>query len=274
MLTACSSSENPQAGPDEAATQVATGATESTTSAPAPATTAMPSQSSQTTPPATNAIVPTSLFAVAADDDLVLRPEENEGTSEASHWIGRNLMTDTSVELVWSEVEGADVTYRVYRTEITADLDRDSIELTENLLVYSSQGGTTSFIDEAVETGTFYTYLLSVEVDGTLLGRRWANALAITDTQAPSPISNLAAEVIDGDVVLRWDPSTDNIEFASYSVSLVIDGELRYLGGGADPAQSSFVDTRPEPGTNIYSIQAVDFHNNRTEEARVTLTVP
>lgn len=238
----------------------------------APTTTETP-EPAQTAPPATDALVPTSLLEVDADDELVRRPEENPGIDGGNHWVGRNTMTDSFIEVVWSEVEGTDVTYRLYRTEITADLERSTLELVDDLVVYSGPVGITSFVDASVETGTFYTYLLSVEVDGTLLERRWANALSVTDTEPPSPISNIGAEVIDGEVILRWDPSTDNVEFASYSVSLVVDGELRYLGGGADPSQSSFVDTRPEPGVSTYSVQAVDFHNNRTEEVRIDVTV-
>lgn len=276
VLAGCSSSDDPRDALD-------TDTAQATASTPSPTTTIPPAAETTTTtiatepevtaPPATDAVVPTSLVEVAADDELVRRPEENEGTDERNHWIGRNVMTDSSVEVVWSEVDGTSVTYRVYRAPLTADLDRENIALTDDLLVYKGPGGITTFVDGTVETGTFYSYLLLVDVDGTTLPRRWANALAVTDTEPPSPITNLGSEIIDGEVVLRWDPSTDNVEFASYSVSLVVDGELRYLGGGGDQAQASFVDTRPEPGTSTYSVQAVDFHNNRTEEARIEVTV-
>ncbi len=274
VLTACSSSDDPRSSAEPAATDTnaATLAPATTTEATTPieTTTTMPAADA---PPRTDAVVPTSQLDVDADDELVLRPEENTGIDERNHWIGRNTMTDTSVEVVWSEVEGADVNYRVYRTEITADLNRETIVLDDNLLVYEGPAGTTSFVDGSVTTGTFYSYLLAVDVDGQTLSRRWANALAVTDVEPPTPITNLTSEVIDGEVILRWDPSTDNVEFASYSVSLVVDGELRYLGGGADPSQSSFVDTRPEPGVNVYSIQGVDFHDNRTEAVVVEVTV-
>ncbi len=275
-LAGCSSSDDPRDAldTDTAQASVSTSAP-TTTIPPAPETTrsTVPAEPEATVPPATDALVPTSLVEVTADDELVRRPEENAGTDEGNHWIGRNVMTDSSVEVVWSEVDGTSVIYRVYRAPITADLDRENIALTNDLLVYEGPSGVTTFVDGTVETGTFYSYLLAVDVDGTTLPRRWANALAVTDTEPPSPITNLESEIVDGEVVLRWDPSTDNVEFASYSVSLVVDGELRYLGGGGDQAQASFVDTRPEPGTNTYSVQAVDFHNNRTEEARIEVTV-
>ncbi len=248
-----------------------------------PPTTATPTTTSTTVPPTTTTVAPTTTegpgtavvttVAIEIDDAdaPVVRPEENEGPDQGQHWIGRNTMTDDQIEVVWSAVEGASA-YRVFRTEITSNLDRENIELTDDLLVYDGLDQT--FTDTDVVTGTFYSYLLLVEVDGTQLGRRWANALAVTDTEPPAPITGLGAEVTADGILLRWDQSPDNVEFASYSVSLVVDGELRYLGGGADLSQTSFLDDRPEPGTNTYAVQAVDFHNNRTEVATIEVVAP
>ena len=270
LLAACSSSSDPR--PDATTQSAPTSQAPTTTARPEPTTTTVP-EAVEVNPPTDEAVVPTSVLEVAADDDLVRRPEENNGTDDGGHWIGRNTMTDTSVEVVWSAIEGTDVVYRIFRTEITADLDRENLTLTDDLLVYEGQPEATTFVDATVETGTFYSYILEAQTDGTVLSRRWANALAVTDTEPPSPITNLSAEVVDGEVVLRWDPSTDNLEFAAYSVSLVVDDVAQYLGGGADPSQASFVDNRPEPGTNIYSVQAVDFHDNRTEEVFIEVVV-
>jgi hypothetical protein len=74
-------------------------------------------------------------------------------------------------------------------------------------------------------------------------------------------------------VLLTWNPSSDNVEFASYSVSLVgDDDELTYLGGGADLNQTAFLDDRPAPGTSTYAVEAVDFHNNRTVPVLITVS--
>ncbi len=251
------------------------------------ASTAAPPPTSSTAPPPTSApdepIVTTTSVEVAAEDELVRRPETNPGTNEGNHWLGRNQMSDDLVELVWSPVEGSAVTYRIYRTKITAALDREALELTPELLIFEgSEPDVSIFVDTQVESGTFYTYILSVEADGVLLDRRWANALTVTDTDPPTPITDLSGELINGEVVLRWEPSSDNVEFAAYAVSTVdAEGKLTYLGGGADQALSSFLDTRPdaaaagsgEPGTITYAVQAVDFHDNRTEPALITIVL-
>ena len=76
-------------------------------------------------------------------------------------------------------------------------------------------------------------------------------------------------------MLLEWEPSSDNVEFAAYSVSLVADDlSLQYIGGGADESQSSFLDNTPISGTNTYLVQAFDFHDNPSEPAQITVEVP
>lgn len=120
--------------------------------------------------------------------------------------------------------------------------------------------------------GTFYTYVLEVQMLEGVLSRRWTQGLAIDDTTPPTPITNLRSEMTAEGLLLSWDPSSDNVEFAAYSVSIVDGEQLRYIGGGADVEQSSFLDTRPPAGTVTYSVQAVDFHDNRTEPATIEVT--
>jgi len=217
------------------------------------------------------------------------RVEDNPGVSdENQHWIGRNLMTDTSIELVWSTVDGENgpPRYRIYRVERNASAFDEyqhnetlmTMALTDNLLVYDSvaEDSATTWTDEQVEAGTFYSYVLSVDVDELTLDRRWTSTVALTDTEPPSPITGLQAQLAEASnetgVFLSWDQSSDNGAFASYAVSLVSEtGELQYLGGGNQDFQVTFLDTRPPVGVVTYAVQAVDFHDNRTEPAMITI---
>lgn len=224
---------------------------------------------SQTTPPTVASTVPTTTEPDAASEPAV-RSSDNP-IVEGSNWIGRGQMTDTMVELIWSEVEGDSVDYRLYRIETTAAADPDGVQLEADLLIY--QGPETTFTDANVVTRTFYTYLLEVDVDEQTLSRRWTSALAVTDTEPPSPIIGLMAEITPDGVLLSWEPSSDAVEFASYSVSIDIAGELTYIGGGGDVGETSFLDDRPNEGSNTYIVQAVDFHNNRTEPVSIIIEV-
>ena len=70
--------------------------------------------------------------------------------------------------------------------------------------------------------------------------------------------------------MLRWDPSFDDVEFAAYDVEMITaDGARVYIGGGTEPTQSSFIDNDPPAGPAVYEVQAIDFHENRTEPVRV-----
>lgn len=190
---------------------------------------------------------------------------------DGGNWLGHGEMTETRVELIWSEVEGQDINYRLYRVETEGGVDPEGLDLGGPHSVYSGPG--VGFVDETVQPNTFYTYLPEADVDGTALSRRWTTALTVTDHEPPSPVTGLRAGTNPDGVLLRWDPSTDNVEFAPYAVSLLVDGELRYLGGRSDPSQISFLDNRPETGPNVRVVQAVDFHDNRTEGARIEITV-
>ncbi len=208
--------------------------------------------------------------AQASDAPPASRADENPSTGGADHWIGRGAMTASSIELVWAAVEGAE-SYRIHRFETVGGIDPDSVTLDETTLVHEGSAAVTTMDDGVVE-GTFYTYILEVLVAGGSLERRWTEGLARDDTTPPTPITNLRAESTTDGVLISWDPSSDDVEFASYSVSLVEGDQLRYIGGGADEQQSSFLDTRPPDGVVTYSVQAVDFHDNRTEPATVEYT--
>ncbi len=118
-----------------------------------------------------------------------------------------------------------------------------------------------------------------------MVTRRWTTALAVTDTEPPTAITGLTAEVTDDGVLLSWRPSTDEVEFAAYSVSIVsADGQTVYLGGGADATLTTFLDNQfgdvngsgpASSGSTIeYVVEAVDYHNNRSEPGRISVTLP
>lgn len=210
----------------------------------------------------------------AADvNATAIRPAENKGAPDKyDHWIGRNVMTSSSVELVWSEIKGDSVSYRIHRFERNNGFNPDTAALSDATAVYV--GDATTWTDTKVKPDQFYTYVLDARVDKQTLPRRWTEALTSDDTEAPSAITGLRAEINADGVLLSWGRSSDNVEFAAYSVSIVEPDRLKYIGGGADIEQTSFLDNRPESGLITYAVVAVDFHDNRTEAATITVNIP
>jgi len=213
--------------------------------------------------------VPESTIAPVEFDEPAVRVPANEGQVEASNWLARTYMDSSLVELVWSPVDNAD-DYRLYRVK-TSEADYEAIDAGDvrgTELVY--EGPEYGFIDTDVEPDTFFTYLVVAEIgDGTTSQPRWTEALTTNDATPPTPITNLTAEVTNEGVLLNWEPSSDDVEFAAYSVSILIDDRLEYIGGGADPGQTSFLDPELFEGTRTYHVVAVDFHDNRSEPAQV-----
>ncbi|MEM7275960.1 MAG: hypothetical protein AAF547_22985 [Actinomycetota bacterium] len=187
------------------------------------------------------------------------------------HWLGRGTMTAGSIELFWSPVVDAEA-YRLYRIVGLEGFDVTEIALDAERLVYEGTGS--AHVDTTVEVGSFYTYVLVVAAGGVDLDRRWAQTLAVDDVTPPAPIVGLTAERTAEGAMLTWEPSDDDVEFSSYSVSLVEGETLRYLGGGGDLEQVSFLDREIPAGGATYAVQAVDFHGNRTEPALITIDGP
>lgn len=226
-------------------------------------------------PPADEAaveeVVPTEPETEETTTDSSVAPAEAvvlDVVSNGDHWLGRGTMTASSIELFWAPVEAADQ-YNIYRIDNVSGFDSETISLTADDLVYD--GTETVFVDTTVETGAFYTYIMEVEVADELLARRWAQTLAADDTVPPEPITGLTAERTDEGILLSWNPTDDDVEFSSYSVSLVQGDQLTYLGGGGDIEAVSFIDRTPPDGAVTYSVQAVDFHDNRTEAVEITV---
>jgi len=211
--------------------------------------------------------------SIRIDRSPVVRVGENEGVDVGGFNIGHGEMNEEFVELNWTEPNAASpqnpATFRIYRIE-TIGNDPMTVQLGEAEAMYAGRDLSTT--DTSVEPDTFYTYILEVEVaEGVIDQRAWTDTLTTTDTTPPSTITGLTAEVDGNDVVLRWNPSTDDVEFASYAVSLQTGDGLQYLGGGADPGQTNFVDNQPVTASSTYVVQAVDFHNNRSEPVSITV---
>lgn len=218
--------------------------------------------------------VPTTTTEVVIADEPAVRIPANAEVVEASNWIARTAMTAASVELVWSPVEGAS-TYRLYRLP-TADADYEAIatgDLGNAEEIFEANPGEYGFIDLTAPSGQFLTYLIVAELDGNPTEPRWTEALTVDDVTPPTPITGLTAAVTSEGILLEWEPSVDDVEFAAYNVQVLApDGTAQYLGGGADVGQVSFLDTEPFDGENQYFVTAVDFHNNTSESATVTIS--
>ncbi len=221
--------------------------------------------------------------AEGGDDDAAAEEDPNaqaeparrvpsQVSSETGHWVGHGFMTEDAIEVVWSEVEGADVVYQIFRFD-SIGLDRDAVELVTPV----HEGiGTLSWIDESVEAGEFYTYVMRVIADDEVLERRWTNTLAVTDTTPPTDITGLAATIEGGEVLLEWNPSEDDVEFGSYGVFRTdVGDEPQYVGGGGDIAVTSFIDNDlPSSGEVGYEVVAFDFHGNRSNPVAITVSIP
>ncbi len=241
----------------------------------APSGSAVESASAQDVPSGEEPEVATTSAAadepVVTVDEPAVRVPANEGQIEATNWLARTSMDSGSVELVWSPVDGAK-TYRLYRLP-TAEADYDAIATgdfgnAEEIYDGSEYG----YIDRDVEAGTFLTYLIVAELDEGNTEARWTEALTVDDVTPPTAVGNLTAERTGDGVLLTWEPSSDDVEFAAYNVSLLgEDGTLEYLGGGADVGQTSFLDDDPIDGLNRYVVTAVDFHNNMSAPAQVEI---
>ena len=206
--------------------------------------------------------------------DPVVRAESNGGVIEASNWVARTFMDETRVEVVWSPVDDAE-SYLLYVVP-TAQTDYAAIaagELGDAELVYD--GPEFGFIDENVPADTFLTYILVAEVVDATTEPRWTEALTTTDITSPTPITGLVATNTTDGVLLEWEPSFDDLEFAAYSVSVLNElGSFEYIGGGSEENQTSFIDTEPSSGPVTYLVQAFDFHDNGSEPAQITIEVP
>ena len=196
----------------------------------------------------------------------------SQQSDETSHWVGHGVMSNDAIEVAWSEVEGANVTYQIFRFD-SVGTDPEAVELEIPIHEGVDSLGWT---DDSVETGKFYTYVMRVIADDEVLERRWTDTLAVTDQTPPSDITGLTASVTDGEVLLAWDEGSDDVEFGSYGVFRTdVADEAQYIGGGADVGVTSFIDNDiPDSGEIGYEVVAFDFHGNRSSPVSITVELP
>ncbi len=220
---------------------------------------------------------PSSTAAVETEEEIEVdgepaRRNDDNPPVDASNWVARTAMGSSFVEVVWSPVEGAE-SYTLLRLP-TASADYDAIDtgLIEGAEeVY--EGPEFGFIDTDVPAGEFLTYVLVANLDDAMTTPRWTEALTVSDNSPPEPITGLSATEVEDGVLLEWDPSPDDVEFASYSVSILEeDGRLSYIGGGSDVGQVRFIDDEPFTGVRTYVVTAADFHNNVSEPGQIDVS--
>jgi len=205
-----------------------------------------------------------------------VRVAENGEPVSESNWVARTFMDEGRVEVVWSPVDGVE-NYELYRLP-TAEANYDAIALGDldgAERVY--EGLEFGFVDdEDLPVDTFLTYVLVADLGNDVRTEpRWTEALTTSDVTPPTPITGLGGSVTDEGVLLEWAASTDDVEFAAYSVSVLVeDGNYQYIGGGAEENQTSFVDNAPLSGEVTYRVQAFDFHDNGSDFAEITVDVP
>lgn len=228
------------------------------------------------TTPATDE--PTTIAPAITTDDAPDAPDDvpparrvpDEVSSETTHWVGHGFMTDNKIEIVWSEVEGADVVYQIFRFD-EIGFDPAEVELVDPI----HEGiGTLGWDDASVVSGSFYTYVMRVIADDQVLERRWTATLAVTDTTPPTMVTDLTATATTEGVLLEWSPSQDDVEFGSYGVYRSDGDQPKYIGGGGDQEVTAFIDTEvPSSGEISYEVRAADFHGNQSEPAAITVSL-
>lgn len=133
------------------------------------------------------------------------------------------------------------------------------------------------YVDSGLEPGTTYVYSLSAfDAAGNASVAGSATAAPITtpplsdDTTPPSTPENVDVTALSGSSVrLAWDPSTDDVDVASYTVFR--DGEPAYTS----TSPSYDVSGLSSPSTQTWSVDAVDTSGNHSDvSAPVTFTTP
>ena len=217
----------------------------------------------------------TKSTAVVIDPEPVIGNIDSGQLVESTNSIGRTFMDSERVELSWTEVDDA-INYQIYRTP-TDEANFNTLpdgDLGTAEIIY--EGTDLDFTDTSATPDTFITYFVIAETqDGSFTTPRWTQALTTADTEPPSDITGLSAEITDQGVLLNWDPSSDNLEFSNYNVTYISpEGVSDYLGGGGDIGQTSFIDANPRTGENLYRVTASDFHENVSDATEIIVTWP
>jgi fibronectin type 3 domain-containing protein len=127
-------------------------------------------------------------------------------------------------------------------------------------------GGTTTYHDPTVISGTTYTYTVDA-IDAAANHSGLSNPVAVTpvsDTQPPSTPTGLTATAVNPTRVdLSWTASTDNVGVTGYTIYR--NGtQLDVVGG----ATTSYSDTTASPSTQYsYTVDAFDASANHSAQS-------
>lgn len=191
-------------------------------------------------------------------------------TNASTAWISRRSMTAVSIEVVWSEIEGA-VDYQIHRLGRTGTATPDESEMTTENLVHSTETSG-AFLDTSVVANELYWYgVRGLDAQGEVLLVGWHDTAAVTDEQPPEQVA-LQAEFSNGSVFLTWEEPEENFQLHSYRILRAVGSEEpEVVGATWNLDQRSFVDNDPPQELATYSVVAFDFHWNDSLPAEVTI---
>ena len=197
-------------------------------------------------------------------------PTTSDNAADGSVYLTRAAMSATSIELRWSDYDGA-VEYQLHRVADSAEQAPPIEAMTaDNMVHVASDAG--AFVDDGVESGVRYWYgLRALDPDGAAIAHGWHPTAAVTDTEPPALVGELSAVFDDGEVLVTWTRPDENYELHGYRVFRSVDGEeLETVSTTWRLDQTSFIDDDlPSSGTVTYGIAAFDFHWNESDPALV-----
>ena len=170
--------------------------------------------------------------------------------------------SDDEVQLSWtpSTDDRGTVSYEVHRST-TADADPST---TTRIATTTSP----SFVDEAVEPGTWHYRVVAVDAAGnrSTASQSASAEIRLVDTTAPSAVTGLTATVAGTAVDVSWAAATDDVGVTGYELR-------RTTTSGTTVSASTVLTTTPGTswtdstcpvGTCSYSVVAVDAAGNRS----------
>jgi acid phosphatase type 7 len=199
-------------------------------------------------------------FDYAFDNEIVSTSSDVSPPSAPTN-LSATVVGSLAVDLSWTgSTDNIGVTgYTIYRNGST---------------LATVGGGTTTYHDTSVSSGTTYTYTVDA-VDAAGNHSPLSNAVSITpvsDVQPPTTPTGLAATAVNPTRVdLTWNASTDNTGVTGYTVYR--DGtQLDVVGG----ATTTYSDTSASPATQYsYTVDAFDAAANHSpQSAAAVATTP
>ncbi|WP_303804257.1 polymorphic toxin-type HINT domain-containing protein [Ruminococcus flavefaciens] len=139
-------------------------------------------------------------------DNLITDYTDTVAPSDVASFAATEIKT-TSIRLAWDEAtdDNAVMGYEIYRDDVR---------------VYTG-GNITNFIDSGLAPETVYEYQIYAFDDCRNYSKKAAklSVKTLPDTEAPTVPQNIKVQSRTGSSVLvTWNPSTDNVKVASYSV--------------------------------------------------------